>query len=482
VTTPTASAGWPLTLIPPRLAVIAGVLVLGLTGALAVSPWVGLAILALGLVLVAGPLEPFVALLLVAGVAAFAEYGHPLIQRDLAIVLVLTAYALLAFVVAHSTRRWGLPLSGLSTALLALAVTTGVGALHGLAKGNAVRFASLEVFPLFALTFSLAAGGLRLRTGDLRLARWTLAVVGVASASIGFYVFATTGARTQGLPFSPVPGLVALVLLALMLFDPAPRPRPGMALLFCLLILHQILTFTRGFWLGLLVGVPFTCAVYVVHRRRSGRPWAKLLVTMGLVGLVLVLGLALASSWLGLAEVVGMVGGRFASSFETRNTPETVSNIVRLVELRTALSHILASPWLGDGHGSTLIVRQFFYPRTGPQWWVHQSYVMICLKQGVIGLLALLWVLFAALRLGLKGASHADPQIAGWCAAAAAGTVFAAVVGLTNYHFFMVTMNFILALLWGIALAVGEPQRLWLAWRASAPAASPSGGAGGAAS
>ena len=480
MTASAASTLVPSGAMPRRLAAVATVLALALAGALALNVWTGLAVLALGLVLIARPLDPFTALLLAAGVAVFAEYGDPRIQRDLAVVLALTSYALLTLVAAHASRRWSLPLSRLTTAFLVFGATTVVAAVNGLARGNAVRFLSLEVFALLVLFLALAVGGLRLRARDLRIAEWTLVAVGVANAGIGFFLFATTGTRMQGLPFSPVPGLVALVVLALALFDPAPRPRAGSVLLFCLLVFHQILTFTRGFWLGLLVCVPLTCAVYVFARRGTGRPWAKILRTLALVGVVLVLGLALASSWLGLSETVGMLGGRLASSFETRNTPETVSNIVRLVELRTSLIHILQSPWVGHGHGSTLVVRQFFFPRTGPQWYVHQSYVMLWLKQGLLGLLAFLWLLYVALRLGLKGASQADPQLAGWCAASAVATVFTMIIGLTNYYYFMVTLNFLLALLWGISLGASDPARVRLAWRSAAPVRCPDAGTAGA--
>jgi hypothetical protein len=452
----------------------AAVLLVGLFGALAVSFWAGVAFLALGLVMLVRPLDLFVSLLLVASVAAFAEYGDLRIRRDLAVVGLLGLYALASFTAAWVSRRWGLPVSRLTPALLALAITTGVAVLHGLAARNTVRFMSLELFPLLALYVSLAVGGLRLTPGELRVASRTYVAVGLATSAIGFVYFAVTGSRAQGLPFSPIPGLVALVILNLELYRDEPRPRLIPVLLICLLVFHQILTFTRGFWLALLVGIPFSCVVYA--RRGAGwrQRWSKVAHIVGLVALVLVAGGAILGVWLGLSDVIGMLGGRFASSFDTKNTPETVSNIVRLVELRTSLMLIVASPWLGYGHGFTLVVRQFFYPLAGAQWWVHESYVMIWLKQGIFGLLALLWVLFAALRLGLRGASHPDRQLAGWCAASAACTVFAAVIGLTNYYFFMVTQNFLLAVLWGISIVAGEPERSCLVWRV--PPVAPSDG------
>src|SRR6185503_14427602 len=124
---------------------------------------------------------------------------------------------------------------------------------------------------------------------------------------------------------------------------------------------------------------------------------------------------AAASIYTNWSQIITLLTDRFTSSFETKNTPETISNIARLVEIRTSLNAIARSPWLGYGHGAMLVVRQFYHPETGPQWFIHQSYVMITVKQGLIGLVALIWVLVAAVRLGLKGRSHPDPRFAGWC-------------------------------------------------------------------
>jgi len=169
-----------------------------------------------------------------------------------------------------------------------------------------------------------------------------------------------------------------------------------------------------------------------------------------------------------LADTVGLdvclhVGRILAEAFG-RPAPES---IVRLVEARTAVQAILKAPLLGHGHGATLVVRQFFHPQTGPQWWIHEGYIMIWFKQGVIGLVGLIWLLYSALRMGIKGTSHPDRQVAGWCAASAACTVFAIVVGLTNYFFFVVSQSFLLAFVWGISLSASEPEHRPIVWRAA---------------
>jgi hypothetical protein len=444
-------------------------LILGLLAGWLSSWWAGAAVFAFALVLVARPFDLFVSLLLLAAVAAFARYGDPSIQKDLFAVSALTFYALASLFVAALTGRWTLPSSPLGDALMALAVTSALAGLHGVLAHHSFRFIVLELLPLFALLLALAIGGTRLRPADLRIAKWALVGVALVSSAIGYQYYATTGTRTQGMPFSPVPGFIAIVVLTLMLFEPSRRPRFWPIVVFCVLIGHQIITFTRGFWLALLVAVPFACALYVRRGEGMGRRWRKVMGTLGLVAIVLLPMAAVASTLVGWSEIMDMIGSRFASSFQTKNTPETVSNIVRLVELRTTMKFILEQPLLGYGHGATLIVRQFFYPTTGAQWWVHQSYVMIWFKQGLFGLLALLWVLFAATRTGIAGIRHEDPRVAGWFAASAACTVFAAIVGLTNYYFFMVTLSFLLALVWGITLAFARTSRRRFVWRAAPP-------------
>jgi len=81
-------------------------------------------------------------------------------------------------------------------------------------------------------------------------------------------------------------------------------------------------------------------------------------------------------------------------------------------------------------------------------------------------------------RFGLKGASHPDSQLAGWCVASAACTLFAAILGLTNYFFFVVTQNSLLAILWGISLTANGRSGPWLVWRVSRSGAA-SGSPGG---
>lgn len=450
----------------PGTPAILAALAASLAAVFLLNGWAGAATLAFGIVLITRPLDPFVATMLATAVAAFAAYGDRSIQRDLAIVLALSAYAAVSFLVTWHQRRWSFPVSHLATAILGLATTTAIAVVHGVAVHNPFPYLAIELFPLASLGFALVIGGLRLTRNDLTIATWAIAAVGVLSSLAGLVFYGTTGIRTGGMAFSPVPGFVALVVLSLMLYDPAPRPRLVPILVFCILIGHQVVTFTRGFWFGLIVGIPLICVLYARRGEGARLRWGKVVRTLGL-SFALMLAVALVAAtrppW---NEIVLLLGSRFTSSFETKNTPETVSNLARLVEIHKTMQAVSRSPIFGYGEGATIVVRQFFHTQeAGPQWWIHQGYVMMWFKQGLVGLLALLWVLFAAFRTGWRGAFRAEPHAAGWCVAAAACTLFATVVGLTNYFFFVVSQSFMLAFVWGVALSSARPGFTSIVWR-----------------
>jgi O-antigen ligase len=393
-------------------------------------------------------------------------YGVHHLTRDLALMTVLVAYAMLSLASAYASGGWGLPVLRLTAALAALGVTTLVGVLHGVAAGNSLRFIGLELFPLLGFGAAVGLGGLPFESSRLRTATWVLTVAALCNAAIGFADFAITHTRSGGTAFSPIPGLAALLILNRSLHDPERYPRLSSVLLIGVLVLHQILSFTRGYWLGLIVGVIGSCVLYGRRGAGARQRWSKVGRTIVLAALLTTAGLAAAVVRLGWSDVSAMLGARFASGFETRVTQGSVSNIARLIELKTSLRLIRVSPWFGYGHGFTLVPDRTLLPIDRPRaWWVHESYIMIWLKQGILGVVSLLWVLFAAVRLGVKGLSHPDPRAAGWCGAAAVCTLSTSVIALTNYTYFLVNQTFFLAALWGIALSAHEPRRRRLGWR-----------------
>jgi O-antigen ligase len=167
----------------------------------------------------------------------------------------------------------------------------------------------------------------------------------------------------------------------------------------------------------------------------------------------------------GQADILQQAGGRFASIGSTELAIETYSNVVRLIEYEAVAEHILKSPWLGHGLGFTFVV---INPQLGtptPQWWVHQNYLLVWLKQGVIGLALFIWMLWTAFWLGARHARRReDPFESGWLAATAASTAFMAVFSMADFPFDSAESMFFLALLWGGSMAMAGRGFLRLRW------------------
>ena len=141
--------------------------------------------------------------------------------------------------------------------------------------------------------------------------------------------------------------------------------------------------------------------------------------------------------------------------------------MTRLAEYADAIDHASRAPWLGHGLGYTFLTREPIGFTVMEQWFVHQNYLLVWLKQGLLGLALFVWMLWAAARLGWRGARHhEDPWESSWCAAAAAATIFLMTLSLSNFHLDEVNPTFSLALLWGGTMALENRGTLRLRWNA----------------
>jgi O-Antigen ligase len=468
---------------PRRLMIPGGahavVLSAGLSLGLLTNWWVALGAVVVGLLVLWRPFDPVMAMALTACAASFAnnEGGH--LTRDLSVVAILGAYTVLCILAAHRAGHWTLPATPMTWALLILGVVLALGAVHGILAGNSPRFMGLEAIPLLAFSAALAIGGLRPERRRLTPALVLFLIVGVSHFALGVYAYRIFGIRTGGLYFTPFTALMALVGLNLLLFDPDRRMKPLLWLLTSIFLLHQLISFARGYWLGLLVAVAYSCVVYARWGAGSLARWwrvGRLFASMAALLVVAAPILALIFGW---SDLPTLLGTRFVSSVGTGPSSETASNLVRLVEYGGALRVIAQAPWFGKGLGYVLHVREPLSSLITSQWFVHQTYLWAWLKLGILGLGALVLVLGTAIRGGTRGALRLSGEAAGWNAAAAAATIHMAVVGLTNYSLIMVNGTVLLAVLWGVAIAWTRPDGWRIVWRARQPippAAAPAGG------
>jgi hypothetical protein len=448
------------------LLLLTGVLALALTVGLLVNWAAAAGVALLGTAFVALQFLLVPALVVVACGASFVNNESGQLTLYLSGVTFLIAYALLCLAFAWSARQWSLPRSRLTTALLVLEISTLFAALHGVLAGNSLRYLGLELLPLLGLTIALMVGGLRLDRSMILLAFRVFVVVGLAHVALGMYGYMVSGRRLGGIYFTPIPGMLAVLTFNLLLRSRSPGRNLGLVLLTCAFTLQQIISLTRGYWLGLAAGVLFSCLLYAGRGPGTGLRWRRLAANVGLMSACLVLGSMAVAIWFAWGNVGALLGTRLASSLGTTQSSETASNVTRMIEWWTVVRHIQTAPWFGHGLGYSFHVRNPFFPEIPTQWFVHELYLWIWLKQGIVGVFALVLVLFQGLWLGVRGARRlTDGDEAGWCAGAAGATLYIAVLGLTNYPLAQVNSTFLLAFLWGVALALQLPDRLEIVWR-----------------
>jgi O-antigen ligase len=231
-------------------------------------------------------------------------------------------------------------------------------------------------------------------------------------------------------------------------------------------LLHQLISLTRGYWMGLAAGFAVSCFFYGGRGPGARARWRQVFAIFGWLALLLGIGAVVTSSVFGWGDTAAIFGSRLVSSVGTEHNTESSSNFERILEWIASARKIAEAPWMGHGLGLTLHVRHPIYQVTSTQWYIHQLYLWIWLKEGLIGLISLVAVLVVAIRTGLWSARRLPPPEAAWGAAAAAATAYTAALGFTNYPMAMVNSTYIMVLMWGIALSLGGPAHWHFTWRA----------------
>ena len=265
----------PYRLAPPSRhpLLVVGALVLALLAGVFVDPLAGPVVGVLAAVFLWRAFDPVLALAALAGVASFVnnEGGH--LTRDLSVVAVVAVYALTCIGVARAAGRWRSPGGAFTLALIGFLGWTALSAARGVLAGNPLRNLGLELAALSMLSFAWLAGGLRLSVADLRPARVVLVLVGLCHVGLGVWSYAINHIRAGGLWFTPLPGILAVLSLTSALHAQSRRAQWGWTALLGLFLLHQTISFSRGYWLGLLVALPWTTSAFAGRGSGSSSRW-----------------------------------------------------------------------------------------------------------------------------------------------------------------------------------------------------------------
>ena len=275
-----------------------------------------------------------------------------------------------------------------------------------------------------------------------------LIVVAYYQAIIGLWNFFRVGHRIGGYLFGTFPSLVALVLLNLSFYAKEKSKKRIYILISLPLILHLLFSFTRGYWMGFICALLFSYGIYLSSCEYSIgiRVWRLL---KGAIMFILILAALLigVKAILPQENLLSSLSRRFISAFSTSLSSATASNFSRLFEYRACLEKIKGSPIFGYGVGYRFPFRDpLFQKKLIASAIVHQFYLMITLKMGLIGLFVFLWMYYVFFKEGLNGSKKIeDSYYKGLSYGFIANSIEQLIISFTNPQFAAVDNNFYLA-------------------------------------
>lgn len=395
------------------------------------------------------------------------------LTKQMGLLSIGIAWMLICYVLWKRDDLGSLPRTQLTTALGAYLLWSLASAGHGLVAGYSRKALLLELFPILAIGSSFLVANILDSRRDLKAIIVTVTVIAYGSAAFGFYSFEKIRTHLSGVYFAVGPGIVAVLLFNLALRARTLLQSLGWLALSLPLFLHQFLSFGRGMWLGNLTAMVVSIVAFAVRREAWGA-WKRTGTLLGvLLGTGILGSIALALLY-GQQDILMEAGTRFASIGDTKPKVETLAIIARFVEYATVVPLILQQPWFGHGLGFEFFVAT---PATGDsviQYWVHENYLLVWLKQGAVGLGLFVWMLWSAFWMSARHSRRlSDPNESAWLAATAAGTAYLTVYSATDFPFDSVQPMFLGALFWGVSMGLARTGFLRIVW--STPRARPEG-------
>ena len=386
--------------------------------------------------------------------ASFVDYTRGNLTPELALLALALLFMLACYALSPVRPFAAVPHTPLTLPLAAFVLLTLVNFGRGLLAGNPPRYAGLEILTGLGLGTCLLVAN---RVHDRRhLREWSVALLalGLGHCLLGAYVFGTLHVRTGHLSFTPVPGL-----LVALFFNQALRARTlrgvvGWVLATLPMLLHQFLSFTRGYWVAILFCLAWSMVLFVGRGRGAGARGRRVAVVTGLVTAFTLGGILVLATLIGVDNLLVQAGSRLSSSVSTEMTYEAGSNVVRLAEYAQVFAHILRAPWLGHGLGYAFVVREPIHLQLLEQWFTHDNYLLVWVKQGLLGLAVFVWMLVAAVVTGARGRRLEDRGAAAWCTGTSAATVYVIVYSFVHFPLAEVNTTFALALMWGVCMSL----------------------------
>ena len=339
------------------------------------------------------------------------ERGIPLAGGNIKVtdlLLGLTLGSWLAGAIA-TRRQLRLPRLSVTLALFGFLAAALIGVITAYFMGTSPKFAMLELRPLlmYLLILPLVEWAQNTQRLEHGLSVVLVALAGASAIAVGRYIaghgtaaiYAGTATRVIGWSSFSLLGLIwALLLLA---FTRSPRTIAPLAGLAVLSLAGVFVSFQRATWLATVVIVALAVALMRFGRRRRFIAWT---VSLACAGLVVIFALNAVTAH-GPGSPFRDAAARLESVGAYRSD---VSSGRRLNEWRAAQQQIEQHPLLGIGLGSTITFHDpEFSPQsnaygfTTTQFYIHNSYIWLALKLGLIGLGLFLLLMIVVARDGM---------------------------------------------------------------------------------
>jgi O-antigen ligase len=418
------------------------------------------------------PFDFLTSYLLVLAGGSFVNYTTGTLTFQMTIITIFIVFMLYCYVLSRRRDSLVVPRTPGTMPLLLYLGLTFVNFGRGLLIGNSGRYAGLELIAALALGTTLLASNRRATRTEMRTIIVWLVVLSVAHMIRGMAEMIAEHRRVGGAYFGAITGLVTMLLFNFALRESGIVRRAGWVLALSPALLHQFLSFTRGYWLALMVAMLFSVGVYVGRGEGAKQRMRDSFKTFALISALLVVGALVIGASMGIGGIGNMVSERLASSTGTEYhgvTGDESSNIVRLVEYMKVLGDIQKQWLFGYGLGYYFVVREPMTFTLLEQWFTHENYLLVWLKQGIIGLAIWIWMLLAMTASGLRGKRLPDFYEQSWCAGAAACVVYCIVYSFVHFPLAEVPTVFPFALIVGIAMRLGSTETFAIRWKAAAP-------------
>jgi O-antigen ligase len=233
-----------------------------------------------------------------------------------------------------------------------------------------------------------------------------------------------------------------LIGMALFLFVRSTSARAVILALVSFFALALALTFSRGYWIGLFVGI---AVLFVLFK---GKERWRLSVALLMLASVAAIVLLVVFRSMGLA-ILGSMADRLGA--KSLSPVLDVSLQSRISETRSVIQTIFTNPILGSGLGVYFKFPDPISKTMYETWYVHNGYLFLWFKVGLAGLMCYLLAYGAMLRDAYKlfkeqQGTFESHLLAGVIAVLAAMSV----ISLTSPQFITRDSILIISLCWGV--------------------------------